>query len=242
MEHGGFSLPTPEPSQSWPLNHCRTTCAHAKMQTASIFHIRTVTALPFMHPAPMGPKTAGETITDSPESLSSDVAMLPQREWCSNPCRERTFCQKKTGIRPVLDNITRSEGEDEGWIMWMEFKRRKTSRKYISCCQSSPCGTTATGAEGVPSAATSWQKVEQGFDEDQPAFMCIQRGRQPWKNSSSISAVRRTVASGNSGQWLKLTTHTGLIYNTLARYMESHLFSNFWSEFLHWITEYCHYS
>lgn len=41
-------------------------------------------------------------------------------------------------------------------------------------------------SDNVSAAATSWQKGEWGFDENSPAFMCSQRGRQPREWSASI--------------------------------------------------------
>lgn len=60
------------------------------------------------------------------------------------PLQREDILPEEFGIRTVLDNISRSEGEDGGRIMWMELKRRKTSIRYISCCRSGTCGMTAT--------------------------------------------------------------------------------------------------
>lgn len=73
----------------------------------------------------------------------------------------------------------------------------------------------------VSPAGNSRQIGECSFHENQPAFMCRQRGREPWESSSSISAIRGTVASGTIIQEDKTLTHTDSFMHVLSFYLSA---------------------
>lgn len=78
----------------------------------------------------------------------------------------------------------------------------------------------------VSAAETWWQRGERGFDENQPAFMCSQRGSQPPEYSSSICAIRRAVASGSNRQETQNThTRTQAWFVTPSYFMWTDIYS-----------------